>query len=314
MNRKMKKLLFIANPVAGQEVRQNFLDVIDRFVKGGYDVTVETTQYSGHAPEIILARGAMFDTIVVSGGDGTLNEAFHAMIEAKNRGIVMPPLGYIPAGTVNDFAVSHDIPTDMIRAAEIIVEGNVRECDVGMLGERPFAYVAAFGSFTDTSYSTPQKMKNRFGKLAYLFHGASHLNYAFHPYRMKIEYDGGVLEGDFVYGSASNSRSIGGMKIQLESKVSLDDGKFEVILFENPSSPHRMHRLVRAMLKRKADGHVAYQFSTSYLRVTATEPVAWTTDGEYGGSYGEVELTSVNRAVKFIVPKECKYFGEAKLV
>ncbi|MCD7776861.1 MAG: YegS/Rv2252/BmrU family lipid kinase [Firmicutes bacterium] len=310
----MKKLLFIANPVAGQEVRQNFLDVIDRFVKGGYDVTVETTQYSGHAPKIILERGAEFDTIVVSGGDGTLNEAFHAMIEAQNRGIEMPPLGYIPAGTVNDFAVSHDIPTDMLKAADIIVEGNVRRCDVGMLGERPFAYVAAFGTFTDTSYSTPQKLKNRFGKLAYFIHGASHLNYALYPYKMKIEYDDGELEGEFVYGSASNSRSIGGMKIQLESKISLDDGKFEVILFENPSSPHKMRRLVRAMIHRKADGHVAYQFSTSHLKVTAAEPVAWTTDGEFGGRFQEIELSSINRAVKFIVPKACKYFGEAKLV
>lgn len=311
----MKKLLLLANPVAGiTGIGAHLLEVINRLVVGGYEVTVETTQHHGHCREIICEKGPNYDTVTVSGGDGTLNEAISALLELKNSGKAVPTLGYIPAGTVNDFAKSHDIPTNMPEAASIIASGNIRECDIGMLGDRPFVYVAAFGSFTDTSYSTPQKLKNIFGKLAYVFHGASRLPTILTPHKMKIEYDGGVIEGEFVYGGASNSRSVGGMKLPLESDVSLDDGKFEVILFKAPSSARKLRKLTEAILTRQADGYAAYQFSTEWLKITSEDEIPWTTDGEFGGAYREVEIRNINRAIEIFVPEKCKYFGAAKRV
>lgn len=311
----MKKLLLLANPVAGiTGLSGHMLDIINKLVVAGYEVTVETTQRSGHCVEIIKEKGPRYDTVVVSGGDGTLNEAIRAIMSLRDSGGAVPNLGYIPAGTVNDFARSHDIPTNKSAAADVIAKGYVRECDIGMLGDRPFVYVAAFGSFTDTSYSTPQKLKNVFGKLAYLFHGASRLHTILTPHKMKIEYDGGTIEGEFVYGSASNSRSVGGMKLPLESNVSLDDGKFEVILFKSPSTARKLRKLTEAIITRQADGFEAYQFSTEWLRITSRDEIPWTTDGEFGGSYREIELRNINRAVKLITPEGCKYFGEAKKV
>ncbi len=311
----MKKLLLLANPVAGITGTERYLlSIIDKLVVGGFEVTVETTQRKGHLTEIIVNKGERYDVVAVSGGDGTLNEAVAALLQMKAEGRRMPKLGYIPAGTVNDFARSHDIPTNMPEAAEVIVKGIARGCDIGMLGERPFVYVAAFGTFTDTSYGTPQKLKNIFGKVAYFFHGASRLHLALRPYKMKIEYDDGVIEGEFVYGGASNSRSVGGMRLPLRSSVSLDDGKFEVILFKNPSTARKLHKLAKALMDREADGCESFEFSTSWMKITCDEPVPWTTDGEFGGGYKEVELRCVDRAIDIIVPEHCKYFGSAKEV
>ncbi len=311
----MKKLLLLANPVAGTTgLSGHLLGIINTFVVSDYEVTVETTQRAGHCIEIITSKGEDYDTVVVSGGDGTLNEAVRALLIMKNGGKTPPKLGYIPAGTVNDFARSHDIPMNKVSAAEVIATGHARECDIGLLADRPFIYVAAFGTFTDTSYSTPQKMKNVLGRAAYVFHSASRLHTVLTPHKMKIEYDGGVIEDEFVYGSASNSRSVGGMKLPLQSNVSLDDGKFEVILFTNPSSPRKLRKLTESIVTRQADGYVAYQFSTDHLKITSEVPVPWTTDGEFGGAYTEVEVKNLNRAINIIVPEKCIYFGDAKKV
>lgn len=311
----MKKLLLLANPVAGMMgLTGHLLDIINKFVVAGYEVTVETTQRAEHCVEIIVSKGEGYDVVVVSGGDGTLNEAVRAILKMKELGLSAPTLGYIPAGTVNDFARSHNIPMNKSAAASVIANGYVRECDIGMLADRPFIYVAAFGSFTDTSYSTPQKMKNALGRVAYVFHGASRLHTVLTPHKMKIEYDGGIIEDEFVYGSASNSRSVGGIKLPLKSNVSLDDGKFEVILFTNPSSPKKLRKLTEAILTRQADDYVAYQFSTDHLRITSEDPVPWTTDGEFGGVYTDAEVKNLNRAIKIIVPEKGIYFGDAKKV
>lgn len=311
----MKKLLLLANPVAGTTgLTGHLLDIIDKFVVAGYEVTVETTQHHGHCIEIIKEKGLRYDTVVVSGGDGTLNEAICAILELKKTVGSVPALGYIPAGTVNDFARSHNIPLNKTAAADVIAKGVSRACDIGLHQDRPFVYVAAFGSFTDTSYGTPQKLKNVFGKLAYLLFGASRLHTILTPHKMKIEYDGGVIEGEFVYGSASNSSSVGGMKLPLRSDVSLDDGKFEVILFECPSSARKLRKLTEAIITRQADGFAAYQFSTEWLRITSENEIPWTIDGEFGGSHSQVEIKNIPRAIDIIVPENCTFFGEAKKV
>ena len=311
----MKRLLLLANPVAGITGTERYLlEIINRLVMGGFEVTVETTQHKGHLTEIIRERGGSYDVVTVSGGDGTLNEAICALLEMRKSGAHTPALGYIPAGTVNDFARSHDIPTNMPDAADVVAHGIARSCDIGILGDRPFVYVAAFGTFTDTSYSTPQRWKNLFGKVAYFFHGASRLHLALRPYKMKIYYDDGELEGEFVYGMASNSRSVGGMRLPLRSEVSLDDGKFEVTLFKMPSTARRLRKLAKALFERQADGFEAYQFSTTKLRLVSEEPIPWTTDGEFGGEYTDVTVTMEDRAVQIIVPVGCRYFGQAEEV
>ena len=163
-----KKLLFIYNPRAGKgQIRNNLLDIIDTFVKAGYIVTARPTQYAGEAVGLAADRTAKYDLVVCSGGDGTLDEVVTGIMKSVRR----RPIGYIPAGSTNDFAQSLNIPKNMAEAAKIAVSGRMFACDIGSFNEKTFVYIAAFGLFTEVSYETSQDVKNVLGHMAYLLEG-----------------------------------------------------------------------------------------------------------------------------------------------
>ncbi len=118
------KLLWIVNPLAGKaEIKQHALACIDTFVKAGWDVTVYTTQSGGDARRAARERAAAFDRIVCSGGDGTLGETVAGIMDAG----VPVPLGYIPAGTTNDFAASLGLPKLPALAAAVYHPANLQK-------------------------------------------------------------------------------------------------------------------------------------------------------------------------------------------
>ena len=202
----MKKMLFIVNPRSGKgQIKNNLLEILDIFNKAGYEPTMHITQSVLDAKETVKAKAADYDVVVCSGGDGTLNETVSGLME---EGIEIP-LGYIPAGSTNDFASSLRIPRNMKKAAQLITEGRLFQCDVGTFNERYFNYVAAFGAFTEVSYATPQQMKNVLGHQAYILEAMKKLM-SIKPATMILEHDGGRIEGEFLYGMISNSTSVGG--------------------------------------------------------------------------------------------------------
>lgn len=308
---KMKKMLLIINPVAGKRNPNTYVvSVIDEFVKGGFDVTVRTTQYAGEIGEIIINCADSFSIIVVSGGDGTLNEAANAVMKCDEK--ARPKLGYIPSGTVNDFAASHNIPLNPVEAARHIVNNDTKLLDIGMLGERVFVYVAAFGAFTDVSYQTDQQMKNTFGKIAYFFEGIKRIvNIA--SYKIKLECDipdehNGKknmrtlkINDSFIYGMITNSKTIGGLKLREHEQVLLDDGLMEVTLFKSPKNIQEQQQIINALLSLKADPKVVSHFQTSRIKFISEEPLSWTTDGEFGGTYTNTELTIQRKKFGIII-------------
>ena len=203
-----KKLLFVFNPKSGKGLIKNHLvDIVDIMVKAGYEVTIYTTQAQGDAIQKIENEAKYYDRIVCSGGDGTLDE----VITGLNRSQVKVPIGYIPAGSTNDFANSLKIPKDMVKAAEIAVGGTPFLCDMGYFNGDTFVYVAAFGLFTDVSYQTNQSLKNSIGHAAYVLEGAKRLSHI-PSYKIKITHDGEVIEGEFMIGMVTNSKSVAGFK------------------------------------------------------------------------------------------------------
>lgn len=299
-DKKNRRMLFLINPVAGKsEVNTRIVDIIDEFVKSGFEVVVRTTQYSGEIGTIIPESAGIFDTVVVSGGDGTLNEAANAIMKCdeKNR----PNLGYIPSGTVNDFAASHKIPSNPVEAAKLISGGDIKYFDTGVLGEKHFVYVAAFGVFTDVSYQTDQQLKNTFGRMAYFIEGVKRLAHI-PSYKMKFECDALTeedgkkfmkrleIDDTFIYGMVTNSKTVGGFKLPDRDEVYLDDGLMEVTLFKTPTNLQERQQIINALLSLEADPKVVYHFQTSHIRCTSEKYVSWTTDGEFGGAYKDVEL------------------------
>ena len=295
----MKKLLFIFNPHAGKaQIKSRLLQIVDLMVKRGYDVTIYPTQAKRDALKIVQKRAEEFDLIVCSGGGGTLDEAVSGMMLSGKK----VPLGYIPAGSTNDFANSLKIPKDMVKAAEIAISGKTFACDVGMFNEKPFVYVAAFGMFTAVSYKTRQEWKNILGHAAYLLEGVKSLT-EIASYRLCVECEGKVIEDEFIYGMITNSNSVGGFKNMTGKNVLLDDGKFEVTLIRMPKNIVELHTILGSLTKRIDNTDLIYSFKSDCITFLSEEKVSWTLDGEYGGSLHEVTVRNLRQALEIMVRK-----------
>lgn len=288
-----QKLLFIFNPHSGKgQIKNNLVDIVDIMVKTGYDVTIYTTQARADATRKVMEEAANFDRIVCSGGDGTLDEVVTGLIKSDTN----TPIGYIPAGSTNDFANSLGIPKEMVKAAEVAVGKNPFPCDIGDFNSDTFVYVAAFGLFTEVSYKTSQQLKNIFGHVAYIMEGAKHLHDIL-SYNMQVEYEGHVFQDEFIYGMVTNSVSVGGFKGMTGTDVNLDDGVFEVTLIKKPHNPIELNEILACLTNMIDDSDLIYSFKTNEVRITARELIAWTLDGEFGGEHEEVIIRNLNKRV-----------------
>lgn len=296
-----KKMLFIYNPRAGKsQIRSNLLDMIDIFVKAGYEVTAYPTQAQGDGIRAVTERQiGYYDMIACSGGDGTLDEVVTGMMRCEKR----LPIGYVPAGTTNDFAGSLGIPRSMEKAARVIVDGKSFRCDVGGFNENIFVYIAAFGLFTDVSYETRQDMKNVLGHMAYVLEGMRKLSKV-KSYALKVTSGDKAIEGDFIFGMITNSLSVGGFKKITGDNVKLDDGVFEVTLIKRPGNPVELNTIMAAMVNRNIDTDLMECFTASELQIESTEEIAWTLDGEFGGRHSRVEIRNYKQALEIRVPEE----------
>ena len=294
------RMLFVYNPHAGKAtIRGHLLDIIDIFTKAGYEVTAYPTQSQGDGEKRVRDRADDYSIVVCSGGDGTLDEVVSGMMNSEFK----VPIGYVPAGSTNDYAKSLKIPSVMTRAAQIVVNGNDFLSDVGTMNDKYFVYCAAFGIFTDVSYSTDQSLKNALGHAAYILQSVKELQ-DIKTYHMKITYGNGtVLEDDFIYGMVTNSIQVGGIQNITGKNVKLDDGEFEVTLVRKPKSLIDLPNLVGAILDSKIlSSNDLINIKLRNITFESDTPVAWTRDGEYGGEHTKVVINNLPRAVTIKVP------------
>jgi len=296
----MKKMLLIVNLHSGKGVvKNNIIDVVDYFTKNDYIVTLYTTQKKKDATNIAKTYSDEFDVIVCCGGDGTLNEVITGVLETDSQ----VKIGYIPAGTTNDFATSLEIPKDFMKAAKIIPSENTKSIDVGMFNKKNFVYIASFGLFTETSYETPQELKKVFGHMAYVLSGVKSLTNIV-PYHLKIECGDKIIEDDFIWGAISNSTSVGGV-LKLDKKnIRIDDGKFEVILLKSPKNPMELQSVLTKLFNQEFDDNFARLLYVDKIKITSDTKIPWTLDGEYGGKHNDVEIEVIKHAVDLIVKGE----------
>jgi diacylglycerol kinase (ATP) len=302
----MKKALFILNPHSGKgQIRNHLLEIVDILVKDGYEVTVYPTQGQGDASRAMRERKKSYELIVCSGGDGTLDEIVTGMMQSGFK----TTIGYIPAGSTNDFANSLKIPSTMKKAAETVVNGTVFSCDVGRFNDDVFVYIAAFGLFTEVSYGTRQEMKNMLGHMAYLLEGVKHLQNikSYHLKVTSVSENGEttVIEDNFIYGMVTNSYSVGGFKSiagnVFKGNIALDDGLFEVTLIKTPKNPMELNSILAALAIQNIDTQYMYSFKSGRLVIESGEEIAWTLDGEFGGTHKEVTLTNEKQAMDIMV-------------
>lgn len=290
----MKKMLFIMNPYAGKRRANKYLaDILEMFNRADYLVTVHMTAGPGDATGVVQALAPGMDIVVCCGGDGTFNETVAGLLKAN----VDIPVGYIPAGSTNDFAASLHLPTEPLEAAQEIVEGVPVSYDAGSFCGRFFSYVASFGAFTRTSYTTPQSIKNALGHTAYVLSGISELS-QIRPEHIRMEINGEVVEDDFLFGAICNSTSVGGILTLDPKQVDMADGKLEVLLVRSPQSLLELTECIAAVQSQQYNNCEMITFrSGSKIEITADPEMPWTLDGERED--GHEHITVVNKHLAY---------------
>ena len=294
-----KRALFIINPRSGKgQIKEHLADILDIMIKADYQINVHVTQAGCDATKQTIEQTRYFDRIICSGGDGTLDEVVTGMMQLEPAD--RKPIGYIPAGSTNDFGNSLGIDKNMLNAARISVSEHLFPCDIGRFNSDSFVYVAAFGIFTEVSYATPQDMKNVLGHAAYIIEGAKQLR-DIPSFRMQVEYDGNVVYDEFIYGMITNSKSVGGFQGIIRGDIGLNDGVFEVTLIKMPRNPIELNEIIGFMTGRIPDSDMVYSFQTKAIKLTCSEEVPWTLDGEFGGKHGTVYIEDEPGALEIAV-------------
>lgn len=289
-----KKLMFIYNPHAGKaQIKNKLMEIVDIFAKKNYEITIHPTQSAIDAMEVTRDLPVeTYDLIVCSGGDGTLDQVVTGMMRREEK----LPIGYIPAGSTNDFANSLKIPKNMIKAAEVAIGQDYFLSDIGTFNNDNFVYIAAFGVFTDVSYQTKQEVKNLLGHAAYILEGMKRLN-SIKAYNMRIECNGDVIEEEIIFGMITNSISVGGFKNMTGKNVLLDDGLFEATFIKTPKNPIEFQEIMATLLIEEIDSKYIYSYKTDKIHITSDESIPWTLDGEYGGEHKVTTIINNKQAL-----------------
>jgi len=290
------KTMLIVNPKSGKGISKSALGtIISQLCANGHIVT---TYYTGKfmPDELAYKHAGEYDLIVCVGGDGSISSVVSGIV----RSGVPVPIGYIPTGTANDIATTLTLSKIPGEAVQTIINGKPRALDIGMFDGKYFTYIAAFGAFTGVSYTTPQNAKRSLGHLAYVLSGFAEVP-TIKPMKTTVEYDGNIISGDFVFGAVVNSTSVAGF-IKLDPKrVDLSDGIFEIVLVKQPVDPAAFLELLAKLATKSYDGDNIQLLHAAHVKFTFQEEVAWTVDGEDGGTHKEVEITNAHKAVNIIM-------------
>lgn len=294
-----QRVLLMVNPMAGrQKIRNELLYVVDTLTKAGYETIIYTTQGKDATRDLLAEKDSQFDRVICCGGDGTFNEILSATMHWNKR----PILGYIPAGTTNDFAAGLKLPSDIREAAMNIVRGTPHTVDAGLFNTSYFSYVASFGAFTETSYSTPQNFKNALGHLSYILEGIKEIP-AFTSYTVCVEADGQIYKDSYIFGAVSNARSVGGILKISDSLVDLNDGVFEVMMIKMPKTLMDLSAIVTSLISLnplKYDPSMFLFLQTKELKITFEQEMVWSLDGERVSGGKEARIACIKDAFKIL--------------
>lgn len=286
----MKKAVVIINPKSGKTRSKSMIfDVVNALCEEKYQVITEITFYKGHGTVLAEKYAKKCDLIIAIGGDGTLNEVTEGVMKSEKN----VSIGYIPAGSTNDFAVSCGISTNAKKAISDILNGQDTFMDIGKFNDNYFNYVASFGAFTSVSYKTPQATKNALGHFAYVLEGLKDIG-SLSPCHIKMEADGKIYEGDYSFGAIGNSTSIGGMIKLKEELVSMSDGLFEVLLIKNYKNPFELSAVLSGITFSDFSDPMFEFFKAKEIKITTDGSFDWTLDGEFKQGEKEITISNIN--------------------
>ena len=296
----MLKCVLIYNPNSGRLANRSDVRKIYKILENyEYDTEIVYTQYKGHAKEITKKLKDV-DLLLCAGGDGTLNEVIAGNIERKKPVL----LGHIPLGSVNDVAHMYGMTSYTIGNVLMLLNGVSMNIDVCLINNQPFVYVACLGSFVDISYSTPRKLKEKYGRLAYVIYGIKQLKQKIKFYNVKYTIDGVEKEGRYSFIFITNSNRVSGVS-GLIPDVKLDDNKFEVLMLDIKNSRDIFKALY--YIKRKEINEVPgfMYIKTDNLKLEFDEvPPSWCIDGDELQHNSKTFEIKINKDNNMLIPNK----------
>jgi len=297
-------ILIIVNPISGRKKSKNYYNIIKSNLENqGFTVDIKFTTVSQNAKYIVENLQKEYKYIIACGGDGTLNEITHGLYNLNKK----ITIGFIPCGTTNDYARNLNIPRNKKHLSKNISDYTIIQVDLGTFNEKTFNYCVTFGLFAKTSYSVSRKAKNLFGRFAYIFSGIKEV-FNYKTYQLKVKYDENEIEDEFIFGSITNSRYLGGFHIFRKEQIKIDDGMFEVLLIKKPRNFFDTVAMLFKIMLGNLKGDNIYYFKTDKLHIESlSESPEWSVDGENGGNRKDVYISNVNNASEYLVlPKDNK--------
>lgn len=297
------KALICYNPKSGKQKVGNNLDYIKKRLKTKYEnIDVYTTTGPKSIVGYLKENAKKYDLILISGGDGTLNETITGIIEQESR----PVISYIPGGTCNDVGSMLNLKKRIKKAMDLTLSGEVVKMDICQANNKYFAYVVGSGKFIDISYVTPHKLKKRLGKVAYFLYGAKELN-SRKKYHLSFEFDGTKKEGNYYVFLGMNSDHISGFHIFRKKHIKLNDGLINLTLIP-ANGLASFPKLITFMLRgeRAFFKYGIEHYTVSEVDVKSSEAIDFNVDGELAFVSDECHIKVLKEQMRIIVPKKTK--------
>ena len=294
----MMKCVVIYNPNSGRLSNRYGLKRIYKTLENyGYDIEILYTEYRGHAKEMTKNLHDV-DLLICAGGDGTLNEVISGNIERKKPIL----LGHLPLGSVNDVAHMYGMTNNNNNNLLMLLNGAQKNIDVCLINENPFVYVACLGAYVDISYLTPRKLKEKYGRLAYVIYGIQQLKQKLQFYNVKYTIDGIEYKRRFSFIFITNSNRIGGVD-NIYPDVKIDDNKFEVLMCDIKNKWDIL-KAVHYLTRREINNLPGFAyFKTDNIKLEFDEvPPSWCIDGDELKHKEKVFDIRINKSNMMLVP------------
>jgi len=264
----------------------------------GHTIEVRVTSEKGDARRFVAETGEV-DLLIAAGGDGTLNEVVHGLMDLSE--VARPVLGVVPLGTANDFATGCGIPHDPEQALALCMEGDEVAIDVGKANEHWFLNAASIGFGAEITATTPPELKNLLGPVAYTVMGAI-LATNLHHYQGKLTLPDREIAGSGPVAIVGNGRQAGG-GVQVTPRACIDDGLLDVLaVHEIPALA--LLTAARELQELSPDGEYISYWQTPWAEVYTEEAIPVNLDGE-PVRFSSVRYEAVPNAIRLIVPRNC---------
>ncbi len=288
----MEKLLFVYNPASGKRTITTHIDkIIEIFAKQNKALTLYRLFDQNNVPleELIVTGG--FDGVVVAGGDGSVNTIVNMVIKNK----LDIPVGVLPTGTCNDFSRSLGMPTDILRCARLIAQGNVLKTDIGIINDGIFINEVAGGVLVNVSFSTDQNLKKMFGPLAYYINGLGELT-NIKPFNLTVTTKEQVYTEQALIFLVLNGSDMSGFTNVIKD-AQMEDGLMDILIFKNTSPIEITDSLLKFVSGGEYKDKNVVKIRTHECVIDCDKKISTTVDGEEGPAF-PLKLKMKKQAVK----------------